>query len=288
MSISKKNINTEKEKEEIPHAKLVRAEEVSEPEIKAWHFSDLKQDEVKKIQKIRSDVLENMRREAEPELVRQTTLLKKETFEKAHQEGYEVGFKKGLELGKKQTLEKTEKIEKEALGSLVKRLEDLWSFMQRPFKNIEDKVLQSFADLSLEIAEKFIKDKISKDENWILKAVQGAIKMLPEETVLLNIELNPEDIAILDKYQQDFSQNWQLKSNPVIPVGSCRVKQDFSVVESIWQDQLADFLSKISDQIQVRNSRLSVDKSAHNLEDSAKESKQNVGTTAKVRSAEID
>ncbi len=242
------------EQEDIPCAKLVRAQDVSDPEIKAWDYSNLKQDDEKVAQKIHADVVEKIRREAEPELLRQTTLLKKETFEKAHQEGYDAGFEKGLLQGREQAIEQSEQKAKQALEPLVKRLDSLLSVMQSPFHEVEKEVLESFANLSLEIAKSFIKQEISKDNNWTLKAVQEAINMLPEESVLLNIELNPEDILLIDQYRQEHSKDWQLKPNSTIPVGSCRVKQNFSIVENIWQEQLIDYLLKVSEQITAKTS----------------------------------
>lgn len=235
------------EAEELPEAKLLRAnqlERLGNPEVKAWRFSDLAQDEVKEQQELRADVLARVRKEIAPEVSRQTTLLKKETFEKAHKEGYDAGFQQGLAQGKQKAYEEAALKADAELKPQVERLLSLLDFLKSPYRSIEQQIFKSFADLSVVLAEKLVKTQIAESTDWVIKAVQDSVDLLPEDTATLEIELNPQDIDLVSKYQQDFDKTWVLKRNPEMPLGSCRVKQNFSVVENIWQKRLAELLDE--------------------------------------------
>lgn len=234
--------------DELPQAKLVRAQDLApttKPKIRTWQFQDLKQAEDHKEQKVRSEVIAQIRKEAEPELKRQTTLLKKEAYENAHQEGYDAGFQKGLALGQKEAFEKAAQEAKNQLEPLVKRMESLMGFMQNPYRELENSVFESFSHLAIEIAEKFIEKEIIQDREWALNSVKKAIEVLPDDPVTLEIEMHPDDVELIESYQSEFSQNWHVVSSPSMALGSCRVKQNFSIVDNVWQTQLSDYLSGI-------------------------------------------
>ncbi|WP_173290961.1 FliH/SctL family protein [Thiosulfativibrio zosterae] len=233
--------------DELPEAKLLRADQLGRlgnPEVKAWRFSDLAQDEVKEQQELRADVLARVRKEIAPEVSRQTTLLKKEAFEKAHKEGYDAGFQQGLAQGKQQAYDEAVLKADAELKPQVERLLSLLDFLKSPYGAIEQQVFKSFADLAVALAEKLVKAQIAESTDWVIKAVQDSVDLLPEDTATLEIELNPQDIDLVSKYQADFDKTWVLKRNPDMPLGSCRVKQNFSVVENIWQKRLAELLDE--------------------------------------------
>lgn len=247
------SIPKEKNQDELPEAKLLRAESLSRlgnPEVKAWRFSDLEQDDVKEQQELRADVLARVRKEIAPEVNRQTTLLKKEAFEKAHKEGYDAGFQKGLEQGKKQAYEEAQQKADAQLQPQVERIISLLSFLKRPYQALEQQVVQSYADLAITLAEKMIKDHARDSEAWVVEAVKASVELLAESSAPIEIELNPQDIDIITKYQNDFDQAWLLKKNADLPLGSCRVKQDFSIIDNIWQERLADLLKETRHVIQ--------------------------------------
>lgn len=236
-----------KEHDELPEARLLRAknlDRLGNPEIKAWRFSDLIQDEVKEQTELRADVLARVRKEIAPEVNRQTTLLKKEAFDKAHAEGYDAGFEKGLELGKKQAYAESTQKAQAALQPQIQRMNSLLTFLESPYQAIEQQVVESYASLAVTLAERMIKDHINQSDDWVIAAVKSAVELLAESISPIEIELNPADIEIITQYQQDFDETWLLKKNPDLPLGTCRVKQDFSTIENNWQDRLAKLLTE--------------------------------------------
>lgn len=250
--------HTQENQEELPEARLLRAENLDRlgnPEIKTWRFSDLVQDEVKEQKELRADVLARVRKEVAPEVNRQTTLLKKEAFEKAHQEGYDAGFEKGLEQGKKKAYEETKQKADAALQPQVERIVSLLTFLESPYKAIEAHIGESYANLAVVLAEKMIKHHIEQSQEWIVDAVKTSVGLLAESNAPIEIELNPQDIEIITKYKQDFDETWHLKRNPELPLGACRVKQDFSLIENIWQERLADLLTETHQVIQQVSSQ---------------------------------
>lgn len=238
--------------EDLPQAQLLRAKDVPTPDIKTWQFADLEKEEIEKETRVRTEVVEQMRRDAEPELQRQTTILKKNAYEKAHQEGYDAGFQKGLELGKKDAKETVLEEERATLMPKVEQIGSVLALLKTPFQAVEDTVYLQLTDLAIQIAQAFLKKQIEADQTWIVEAVKAAIAPLPESDSVLEIELHPDDINIISQYQKDFSQNWTIKPRTDLPKGACRVKQDFSVVENNWQEQLSDYIEKTKNSLHVK------------------------------------
>jgi flagellar assembly protein FliH len=236
----------------LPQTQLLRAKDVPAPEIKTWQFADLEQDEIEKETQVRTEVVEKKRRDAEAELLRQTTILKKNAYEKAHQEGYDAGFQKGLELGRKDAKESVLEEERATLKPKIEQIESILELLKKPFNAVEESVYLQLTDLTIQIAQAFLKKQIEADQTWIVEAVKAAIDPLPESDTALEIELHPDDVNIISQYQKDFSQNWAVKPRTDLPRGACRVKQDFSVVENNWQQQLSDYIDKTKDSLHAK------------------------------------
>lgn len=241
MNDEQRSLNSQDE-EALPHAQLLRAKDLGSPAITPWQFADLEEEEQKQENKVRDEVVQQMRREAAPELQRQTTILKKKAYETAHQEGYDAGFQKGLELGKAEAKEQVLAEERAALSPKIEQIESVLNQLKKPFQVLEDSIYEQLISLSTHIAEQFLKQKIEADPHWILEAVKASIDLLPESDVVLEISLHPDDIAVITEYKEQFSENWSIKPTPDLPKGSCRVRQDFSVVEHCWKTQLADYI----------------------------------------------
>jgi len=230
------------EEENLPVASLMRADEVAEPEIKAFQYLDLEQEEVKKEQKIRADVKEQIRKELQPEMVRKATLLKKEVYEKSHKEGYESGYQEGLEKGRKEAYEAADKEADATLSSQVKSIQKLLESMSQPYQDISQNVFESLCHLSVDLAARIVPVEIALHKEWIIDAIQEAVQKLPDDSEPIDVFLHSADLEIVDKYLQSNKVNWRLNADDDLQEGTCRIKQNSSVVMNDWKSRLDELL----------------------------------------------
>lgn len=230
------------EEENLPVASLMRADEVAEPEIKAFQYMDLEQEEVQKEQKVRADVKEQIRREMEPELVRKATLLKKEVYETSQKEGYETGYQEGLEKGRKEAYEAAEKEAEAVLSSQVKSVQKLLESMSQPYQDISQNIFESLCHLSIDLASRIVPVEIERHQEWIIDAVQEAVQKLPDDSDPIDVFLHSSDLEVVERYLQTTQNNWRLVADDVLEEGTCRIKQNSSTIMNDWKSRLDELL----------------------------------------------
>lgn len=230
--------------ETLPVANLISADEIPAPEVKTWKYQDLAQKEVSDKKAVDEDVRETIRQEMQPEILKQAEILKAETYEKAHAEGYEAGFNEGAEAGKKQAYESAEVEAKQLLSEQVKSLQSLIESMSEPYQLISESVFESLSRLALEMAAKVVEVDVQLHQDWVLKALHEAITKLPEDSEHLDIQVHPDDLAVIEQYQQTEQKKWRISADSDLPKGSCRVKHKSSVVINNWQIRLKSFMEE--------------------------------------------
>jgi flagellar assembly protein FliH len=218
--------------------KLVTADQVKSPEVQAWQFINLEQDQKNQEQKIRSEVYRQIQRELEPQISKQTAILKKEAYEEAKQAGYEDGYQAGFETGQAQGIEKAQQAAKEALEPKVARLESILEQMAQPQSEISALVFEQVAEVALMLAQKLVEEVIEADSTRIIRFVEEAVAKLPDPDAQITLELNPEDLGVIEYYQQQHGRQWRLVSNPNLEAGTCRAKSLSSVINHNWKQNL--------------------------------------------------
>lgn len=235
---SQNKTNESDESDAIQQARVVPAENVPEPNVKKWQPDNLSQLEEKKEDKVRSDVMAQIRKEVAPQLIEQTSLIKKNAFEEAHKKGYEDGFKQGVKAGKLEGKSQANKEATAALEPQVKSLQDLAEFMCTPYQEISEEVFKNLAHIVIKMADKLVRNNIEQDEEWILEILKVAVAKFPNETETIKISLHPSDMELIKKYATDNSKNWQLIADPSLELGCCSIKQNSSTLTENWQKDL--------------------------------------------------
>lgn len=239
------SLTTQKEEasqEEVPITRLVRAKDIATPEVHTWQLIDLEQEEKQRELKIRSEVYQQIQRELQPQITRQTAILKREAYEEAKQAGYEDGYQAGFETGQTQGLEKAQLTATEELSPKVASLEGILAALAEPQALIEQAVFQQVADIALMLAERLVNQTIQVHPEKIIDFVKEAVALLPEEEARIDVELHPNDYEIVLYYQQQHSTKWHLIAKESIAVGTCRVKRLNSVVNHDWKKRLDTLL----------------------------------------------
>lgn len=230
--------------ESLPIANLISADEIPEPEIKPWKYQDLAEKKVVEKPVVDEAEKAKIRQEMQPELLKEIEALKKETIEKSEKEGYEVGLKQGIEVGTKQAYDSVEEEAQQLLSAQVKSIQNLLEALSEPYQLISQSVFESLSRLTIEMASRVVEMEVQQHHDWILKAIKEAIATLPEDSEHLDIQIHPDDLEVVEKYQQSHSTKWRIIADSDLPKGSCRVKHKSSVVINDWQLRLKSFLEE--------------------------------------------
>ncbi|MDX1795872.1 MAG: FliH/SctL family protein [Hydrogenovibrio sp.] len=234
----------ENEEQDLPKATLLTADSVPEPTIKAWKFSNLEQDEVRKEEKIRSDVLDQIRKEVAPQIREQTSLIKKQAFEEAQKKGYDEGFQQGIKAGKLEGKSQAAKEAEEVLAPQVKSLQELAEFMCTPYQQVSEQVFSQLTQIAIELARKIVEKNIEKDKKWVLEAVKKSVERLPNEVDAIEVHVHPTDKDVIEKYANKNAAKWILIADENVGSGTCIVKQNASTLVNDWREQLSELIEQ--------------------------------------------
>lgn len=235
--------------EETPEvAKLIQAKDLEQPSIRTWKLSNLADEDKQQDKAVEAQVYAKIKEQMQPEITRQTELLKKEAFEEAKRAGFDAGYAEGKALGEQEGKEIALAESKETLLPEIERLQAILKSFSTPYERLEANVFENLVKLTLQIAEEVIEQELQQNSDWILKIVQDSVKVLQDDLSPIEIVLNPQDVLLIETHHPEFCKNWQVIGDHDVALGSCRVKQGFSTVEHNWKNRFETMSVKLQAQ----------------------------------------
>ncbi|MGM0541844.1 MAG: FliH/SctL family protein [Pseudomonadota bacterium] len=232
-SISQKNDSSK----EAVLTKLVSSANIQSPKIETWQMHDFNQKTVELPPEFSEEVLQKAEQRLQPELQKKADLLKKDAYDAAYKEGYKLGLAKGLDQGLEQGTAQGLEKQVQIFEPKLTQFEQILEMLQAPYQKIEKQALSDLVSLGLHITKQVIKTEVAQDKEWILKSVEEAVGLLPDDSAAIKVELHPEDLQLLKEFKPAITDRWQLKGNAELVLGTCLIKQQNSSVLNSWQDR---------------------------------------------------
>ncbi|MEA3406333.1 MAG: FliH/SctL family protein [Pseudomonadota bacterium] len=229
-------------------AKLIPSSEVTEPEIQAWSLNNLVRDADQKIKDQEQAVYSQLEKKLQPEIQRQTEILKKEAYESAKKEGFDEGYDEGKKLGEQEARDIALAESEAQLSEKLTRLEALITSLEAPYKLLESQVFEHLSSLALHVAEEVIQQQISEKPEWVMKTIQEAIDALGDDLSPLEISLNPDDYVLIQSLKASFLDSWKVKMSDKVEAGTCQVRQNNSSIEHNWKNRFESMSVKLQAQ----------------------------------------
>lgn len=148
--------------------------------------------------------------------------------ESAYQEGLEQGRREGYDAG----LQMAETEVSRQVSALQQVIQSLMSFLGEQ----DDQVEQALVNLSICMASSILRRELNIDSSHIQQVVHEALQTLPVNVDNLTIYLSQQDYDLLSA-RETTAENWQLKVDPSLTPGGCRVSTRQSVVDFTLEDQ---------------------------------------------------
>lgn len=194
------------------------------------------------IKPLTADDIEQIRQAAFDEGISQG---KEEGFGQGYNEGREQGYQDGLQQGqaegKKLGLSEGEQLIREQLAQLRALIDQL----QQPLQKVDAEVEQSLLNLSLQMAQAVLGVEVKTNPQCILTTLREAVDALPYQAEKLVIKLHPDDVAvILQHYSSEeiAQRSWQIRNEPALERGDCRVESTESSVDRTLKTRLQSSL----------------------------------------------
>jgi flagellar assembly protein FliH len=159
---------------------------------------------------------------------------KEEGFSKGYSEGREQGLEDGLTQGQAEGKKQGLAAGQTELNERLQQLSTLLDQLQQPLAKVDEQVQQQLLQLCLAMAQAVIAVEVKTNDEVILQALTEATAALPLDASQMLIKLNPADFDIVEQFYPKETlteRGWQLRAEPAIEQGGCRVESSRSSVD---------------------------------------------------------
>jgi flagellar assembly protein FliH len=140
--------------------------------------------------------------------------------ESARAEGYGEGYAQGLEEGRAAI-----EAERRELAALLAGLRTELAAV--PYTLADDAL-----DLALDLAQTLVRGKFEIDREPVIALTRDALTALPRVSQPATLALNPEDVATVRDALGDELAGWQVRADPALARGGCRVETAESRIDA--------------------------------------------------------
>src|SRR5690625_324525 len=162
----------------------------------------------------------------------------REGFEQGRQAGYEKGLAEGYAAGQEQgAMEK-----RQELAAEQQRFQHLADALLQPIDEQDTELEQVLLDTICTLTHSVVRRELLTDSSHILTLVQEAVAALPQGAKNLRLYLHPDDLAVVEAYEEEQHLDWQFFADATLLPGGCRVETresrgDYSVGDRLKQQR---------------------------------------------------
>lgn len=169
-----------------------------------------------------------------------------EIQQQAYEEAFEKGRAEGLLAGK------------EELARRITELDSILGSFAEPFSKLDDEVVSDMVDLVISMLRQLVRREIRTDPGQIIAIVREAVASLPTASSKVYLHLHPDDVTMVRdtlSLSED-ERNWELVDDPIISMGGCLVRTEYSQVDARVETRIAKLIAQVfGDERAAENTR---------------------------------
>jgi flagellar assembly protein FliH len=208
-------------------------------------YRNIKESIIEEANYERERIIEDSQKEAEA-IILQSEKRREEIFNKAYQEGLKIGQDEGFKIGE------------EEAGRLIHQMKEIITNAEQKRQNIIKEAEEDIVELAILIAKKIVKKELEIDKEIVIRNVKEALKKVSDrEEITIRVNLN--DLKLTEAHKEEFLKEVSgvkkinIKDDPTIEPGGCRIETDFGSVDADISTQLEEIkeaLKKVSQEIE--------------------------------------
>ncbi len=154
----------------------------------------------------------------------------------ARQEGFQQGLAEGRREGEKQAARRAAQLDK------------LLHCLARPFEEQDARIEEQLVGLALAVARQLVRREIKSDPGQIVGVIREAMGLLPVATGTVQIELHPEDAALVREVlnlDEEDERSWRIQEVPTLSRGGCRIANSTSSIDATVEGRLNQVIAAV-------------------------------------------
>jgi len=156
--------------------------------------------------------------------------------QQAREEGYRQGLAEGLREGREQTVRQ------------INQLDQLLQCLAQPFEKLDSQVEEQLVTLALAVARQLVRREIKSDPGQIVGVIREATGLLPVASGKVQIELHPEDAALVREVlnlDEEDERSWHIREIPTLSRGGCRIVTSTSNIDATVEGRLNQVIAEV-------------------------------------------
>ncbi len=169
-----------------------------------------------------------------------TRLPAAEQLEEIHNQARQKGFQQGLAEGLRASEEQT--------ARRVSQLDGLLQCLAQPFEKLDSQIEEQLVSLALAVARQLVHREIKSDPGQIVGVIREGMGLLPAATGAVQIELHPEDAALVREalnLDEEDERSWRIREVPTLSRGGCRIANSTSSIDATVEGRLNQVIAAV-------------------------------------------
>ncbi|WP_456267378.1 flagellar assembly protein FliH [Kushneria sp. AK178] len=164
---------------------------------------------------------------------------RREGFEQGQREGHEAGYAAGLEAGREQARHDYQLELESRLHEALAPVADMVNAFDTAAGRLRDDIAYSLVELALETGRQLAGRSLELAPEHILDDIEALMMEHPTLGGSPRICVNPDDLSMVQKQLSTLlgDAGWQLKSDPSLSRGDCRLETDQLEIDATRDDR---------------------------------------------------
>jgi len=157
--------------------------------------------------------------------------VRQQAFEKA----YAKGYMEGLEQGKVEIRQQAE------------HLRSMLATLAMPMKGFDDQVVEELMLVCMAVVKQMVRREIKISPGEVIAVIKEALKLLPDSSGEVRLELNPEDAVLVRTAfgDLDTGTSWRIIEDPLMTRGGCKVVTNASRIDATVESRISAAIASI-------------------------------------------
>lgn len=154
----------------------------------------------------------------------------------AWQEGFEQGRVEGLQAAEQEAAER------------LRCLDQILQQMAHPLDELDERVEEQLVSLAMATARQLIRREIKSDPGQIIGVIREGIKLLPVSAGNIQLELHPEDAALVRErlnLGDGDERSWHIAEDPTLSRGGCHISNSTSRIDATLETRINQVIAAV-------------------------------------------
>jgi flagellar assembly protein FliH len=170
---------------------------------------------------------------------RRSTVYSARELEALQERAWQEGHRDGLEAGRKAGME-----------SMLRKARDLQALivaLEQPLADVNEEVESELAELAIAVARQIIRRELRTEPRHVIAGVREALLELPSSSRQVHVHLHPKDAELVRESLANPAgeTSWEIREDPVLERGSCRVTTATGSVDATLESRLATVAARV-------------------------------------------